>query len=656
MTSPRHMFPSPRHPARRTAPSIQPLEPRRLLSTYFVAPTGADTNPGTEAAPFATIQHAAANVRAGDTIHVRPGEYDGFVLGWDHKAAGTSSTPITFLADPGAVITAHNNKTADGINVENSSYVTIEGFTFQPTEDDARWRSGIRFGGGGTGDIARNNTVKARATDSYGIYSSFTTGLLIANNTVTGTNNSAIYTANSAVRPTIRGNTVSDATGNGLHFNGDASQGGAGVIAGATIENNTVTNAGQTGGSAINCDGVQDSTILNNTLKGNHAKGISLYKIDAAAGSTGNIIKGNTVTMASDAAGFALVIKNASTNTTIQNNTLFSPNGSINVSRDSLVGLKSDHNQLTNRLSPDDEQTILSLAGWQRQTGQDKHSTAVNNTNKRAAAIRKAIALAGQLSATSRTIIAAIALAVLTLLATAALVVRRRNLHRWLFSYARTASRRRAPRPDDSIHVLLCIADHFEPHNGKVSRQCADERLNTWLTRYPELFDRLRDSDGRPPRHTFFYPLEQYDEAHLDALANFCRRGFGEVEVHLHHDRDNSADLRLKLANYRELLAMRHGLLPRDQQTGQTKYAFVHGDWALDNSHPAGKHCGVNDELTILRETGCYADFTLPSAPAPPKPQRSIPSTTPLTILIVPAHTTRAPRSAALLNRPIHCC
>jgi len=44
-------------------------------------------------------------------------------------------------------------------------------------------------------------------------------------------------------------------------------------------------------------------------------------------------------------------------------------------------------------------------------------------------------------------------------------------------------------------------------------------------------------------------------------------------------------------------------------------YGFIHGNWALDNSRPDGDWCGVNDEITILRETGCYADFTMPSAP-----------------------------------------
>jgi hypothetical protein len=45
-------------------------------------------------------------------------------------------------------------------------------------------------------------------------------------------------------------------------------------------------------------------------------------------------------------------------------------------------------------------------------------------------------------------------------------------------------------------------------------------------------------------------------------------------------------------------------------------FGFIHGNWALDHSHPAGRACGVADELTVLRNAGCYADFTLPSAPS----------------------------------------
>jgi hypothetical protein len=89
------------------------------------------------------------------------------------------------------------------------------------------------------------------------------------------------------------------------------------------------------------------------------------------------------------------------------------------------------------------------------------------------------------------------------------------------------------------------------------------------------------------------------------------------VEVHLHHEGDDGESLHQTLSAYKRLLAQQHGLLARRRNTGELVYGFIHGNWALDNSRPDGRWCGVNNELDVLRETGCYADFTLPSAPSP---------------------------------------
>jgi hypothetical protein len=195
--------------------------------------------------------------------------------------------------------------------------------------------------------------------------------------------------------------------------------------------------------------------------------------------------------------------------------------------------------------------------------------------------------------------------------------LRRRGLDRWLASYAVQGLRRRRLPRGQPVHVLLCIADHFEPKLGNANPETAWARVESWVRNYPRLFGRFRDSDGRPPRHTFFFPQEEYEPEHLDALAELCRAGFGEVEVHLHHDHDTAEGLRQKLLGFKELLAERHGLLSRHRRTGELAYGFIHGNWALCNSLPDGRWCGVNEELDILRETGCYADFTLPSAPSP---------------------------------------
>ncbi len=192
----------------------------------------------------------------------------------------------------------------------------------------------------------------------------------------------------------------------------------------------------------------------------------------------------------------------------------------------------------------------------------------------------------------------------------------RRNLQRWLPAYVRDRRRRRDPRPGETVHLILCIADHFEPDGGEVTPEAGLEMVQRWVSEYPRQFGSFRDSDGRPPRHTFFYPLDEYDSAHLDILQPLCWAGYGEIEIHLHHEDDTAAELREMLLACKTRLAGRHGLLPVDRHTGEIKYGFVHGNWALDNSLPDGKHCGVDTELEVLRGTGCYADFTLPSAPS----------------------------------------
>jgi hypothetical protein len=193
--------------------------------------------------------------------------------------------------------------------------------------------------------------------------------------------------------------------------------------------------------------------------------------------------------------------------------------------------------------------------------------------------------------------------------------IRRRNLQYWVGSYLRQSCRRRSTRdPGRPVQVLLCIADHFEPAWGGAVQTTADQRVAAWTSRYPLAFNGFRDSDGRPPRHTFFYPIDQYEPHRVDALAELCRQGFGEVEIHLHHDHDTAENLDRTLRHFTSVFADRHGLLGRAGD-GRTMYGFVHGNWALANSRPDGRWCGVNNEIDVLRQTGCYADFTLPSAP-----------------------------------------
>ena len=75
------------------------LSPLALqAATYTVAPNGADSNPGTEAQPFRTIQKAADVAAAGDTVHVRAGVYAENVI---IKNSGTEGRPIVFEGERG---------------------------------------------------------------------------------------------------------------------------------------------------------------------------------------------------------------------------------------------------------------------------------------------------------------------------------------------------------------------------------------------------------------------------------------------------------------------------------------------------------------------------------------------------------------------------
>jgi len=195
--------------------------------------------------------------------------------------------------------------------------------------------------------------------------------------------------------------------------------------------------------------------------------------------------------------------------------------------------------------------------------------------------------------------------------------LKRRGLDSRLIASLLRTSMRSVPRLDQEIHVLLCVADHYEPMHGPAPLHVARARVEKWLRDYPRNLGEFCDSDGRSPRHSFFYPLEEYECELLDALAELCRQGYGEVEVHLHHDRDTADALRRTLVEYVHLLADQHGLLARHRESGELRYGFIHGNWALCNSHPDGCWCGVNEEIDVLRSTGCYADFTMPSAPHP---------------------------------------
>jgi hypothetical protein len=339
---------------------------RALAIDYWVKNGGDDGASGTSAAAaWATLPHAASRVGPGDTVHVLDGSYQGFYL----TTSGTESAPITFRAEGAAArITADNPTTPDGINLEGASHVVIDGFVV-----DGRTRTGVRAV---TASFVTVRNCKLGFNGRWGILTGFVDDFLAEGNEAHHSQaEHGIYVSNSCARPVVRNNLVHDNHANGLHFNGDLSQGGNGRIDGALVEGNVIYGNGAGGGSGINMDGSVGGVVRNNLLYDNHASGVSLYRIDASTGSTGNLVVNNTIVNAADGR-WCVNINSGSTGNVVRNNILYNlhpTHGAIAVDASSRPGLVSDYNAVIDRFSVDQGSHVLGLAAWQG-LGYDAHS------------------------------------------------------------------------------------------------------------------------------------------------------------------------------------------------------------------------------------------------------------------------------------------
>ena len=202
-------------------------------------------------------------------------------------------------------------------------------------------------------------------------------------------------------------------------------------------------------------------------------------------------------------------------------------------------------------------------------------------------------------------------------------IPRRGGLDRWLPAYVRSRRRRSVGRPADAGRGRPRPALRRRPLRAEARQrrppQVAAGRVDALGPRLPPASSAASATAtaGRRATRSSTRSRSTTPE-HLDALAGALprrlRRGRGPPAPRPRHGREPP---RRRSLDFKELLADRHGLLSRDRRTGELAYGFIHGNWALDNSRPDGRWCGVNNELDVLRETGCYADFTLPSAPSP---------------------------------------
>jgi hypothetical protein len=274
----------PKSPAGKSCrPRLEPLEDRRLLSTYYVSPTGSDTNAGTLSQPFATIQHSldvAAN--PGDTIMARGGTYHEKVT-FPHSGSAAGGS-ISLEAYPGEhpILDGTNVKGLYMVFMHNVSYVTISGFEIENDTGLTNFAdgSGIRVLGAGTNIDILGNTIhdilgkSAMGITVYGTSTTPIQNLVIDGNLIyhcQPANSEALTLNGNITNFQITNNIVHDVNNIGIDMiGGDRSinRNPGDVTRNGVCMGNVVYNANSSYGGgyagAIYVDGGQNITIADN--------------------------------------------------------------------------------------------------------------------------------------------------------------------------------------------------------------------------------------------------------------------------------------------------------------------------------------------------------------------------------------------------------
>lgn len=317
-------------------------------AVYVVSATGNDSNVGSAALPWKTLQKAADSVKAGDTVLVNNGTYAGFRV----RTSGTSAARITFRAKikHGAKINGVGPKgDPDLISVLSASYITIDGFeVFGAPRAGIGVRSWFTDDGSDTRDnIVQNCYSHENGLPSGGAHDGIFTGFALnftAQDNICDRNGEhGIYISNSADRPTLRRNICSNNRACGIQLNADLNTGNGtqdGLISNWLVERNILFGNGTSGGAAINLDGDINGICRNNLIYNNLATGIALYSIDGALASRNNIIVNNTIYNPNSRRA-AIYLDNGANNNVIFNNILLSAKG---IEAGVVSGLAHDYN------------------------------------------------------------------------------------------------------------------------------------------------------------------------------------------------------------------------------------------------------------------------------------------------------------------------
>ncbi len=173
----------------------------------------------------------------------------------------------------------------------------------------------------------------------------------------------------------------------------------------------------------------------------------------------------------------------------------------------------------------------------------------------------------------------------------------------WFFHYLADQIVHTKKLDPEKKHIVFLWVDHYEP--GKGTRGTKFNKY--WLKKFKKISLKHKDSYENHFKYTWFYPYDHKNDSVLIALNQMAFDGFGEIEIHWHHPRMNSAQFEVALHHALQWYHQYGVSLVYMKDTLFSRFGFIHGNWVLDNSGP---QCGVNREIGILFRSGCYADFT----------------------------------------------
>jgi hypothetical protein len=244
---------------------------------YFVSPSCSDTNPGSSARPWRTLQKAANTLVAGQTVKILPGTYYEKLT---PANSGNAAAYITFTADPGSVIldgsgvTMSADARGDGmVQIQGKSFIKVQNLTIRNASVNC-----VNISDNSSGTRASHIEISAltlQNCNKVGIRARFSDQLLIKDNLI---------------------NHINYSSGIGVWYSSD-------VI----VDHNTITNAHyyhECQGAydeALTISGTNRFEIKNNTLDNTEANPVGFCSnaeklgIDVKESSQNGLVHHNTV-------------------------------------------------------------------------------------------------------------------------------------------------------------------------------------------------------------------------------------------------------------------------------------------------------------------------------------------------------------------------